>query len=65
MSNSDHTDLIQAYLAEVSEQFNSGHAIEHAYRPALQRLINGLGDVKTEIAAVPSMAMPVPITEPP
>lgn len=45
MSNSDHTDLIQAYLAEVSEQFNSGHAIEHAYRPALQRLINGLGDV--------------------
>jgi hypothetical protein len=45
MSNPRHIELIQAYLAEVAEQFNSGHAIEHAYRPALQRLINGLGDV--------------------
>jgi predicted helicase len=32
------------YLKEVQEQFNSGHAREHAYRPALQRLMENFED---------------------
>ncbi len=36
---------IHDYLAEVKRQFHSGHAIEHAYRPALQRLMETFDDV--------------------
>lgn len=37
-------DSIQKYLSEVKEQFSSGHAREHAYRPALQRLMENFED---------------------
>ena len=36
---------IHDYLEEVKRQFYSGHAIEHAYRPALQRLMETFDDV--------------------
>jgi predicted helicase len=45
MNETDRVAAIQAYLTEVSEQFNSGHAIEHAYRPALKRLMSQFEDV--------------------
>ena len=35
---------ISKYLASVQEQFNSGHAVEHAYRPALQQLMQSHQD---------------------
>lgn len=35
---------ITQYLNEVTEQFNSGHAIEHAYRPALKHLMDVFED---------------------
>lgn len=37
-------EVINQYLDEVSEQFYSGHAIEHAYRPALKQLISSFED---------------------
>lgn len=42
MNETDHTALIAAYLDEVKDKYYSGIAVEHAYRPALQRLIEGL-----------------------
>ena len=36
--------IINKYLEEVSQKFNSGHAVEHAYRPALQRLMESFND---------------------
>lgn len=36
---------IHDYPEEVKRQFYSGHAIEHAYRPALQRLMETFDDV--------------------
>lgn len=44
MNESDRVAAIANYLDDVSEQFYSGHAIEHAYRPALQRLMNSFDD---------------------
>ncbi len=41
----DRSGLIKRYLTEVSEQFNSGQAKEHAYRPALQRLMSSFDDI--------------------
>lgn len=38
-------EAIQIYFSEVQEQFNSGQAIEHAYRPALQRLMSSFDDI--------------------
>jgi len=35
---------ISKYLASVQEQFSSGHAVEHAYRPALQQLMQSHQD---------------------
>ena len=32
------------YLAEVKQQFATGHALEHGYRPALQQLLSSLKD---------------------
>lgn len=34
----------QKYLEEISDKFYSGHAIEHAYRPALERLMESFDD---------------------
>lgn len=33
------------YIAEVRAQLATGHALEHAYRPGLQKLLNSLDDV--------------------
>lgn len=37
-------DAITRYLDEITEQFYSGHAIEHAYRPALKVLMSFFED---------------------
>ncbi len=44
MSKTDRNDLVQTYLAEVTELFNTGHSREQAYRPALQRLMESIDD---------------------
>lgn len=36
---------ITEYLAEISKQLATGHAAEHAYRPALKTLMEQIGDV--------------------
>ncbi len=38
-------ELVQAYAKEVEIQFMTGHAKEHAYRPALERLMSSFEDV--------------------
>ncbi len=38
------TDAISRYLKEVGEQFATGKATEHTYRPALKTLIESLGN---------------------
>ena len=38
-------EKVSQYLSEVLEQFYSGHAREHAYRPAFERLMNGFDDI--------------------
>ncbi len=45
MNEIERSGLIKRYLAEVVEQFNSGQAKEHAYRPALQRLMSSFDDI--------------------
>jgi predicted helicase len=45
MNELDRSGLIKRYLTEVVEQFNSGQAKEHAYRPALQRLMSSFDDI--------------------
>lgn len=45
MNESDRTSVVLKYLEEVSLQLESGHAREHAYRPALERLISSFEDV--------------------
>lgn len=35
-----HKELIEYYSNEIRSQFNTGHAKEHAYRPALERLMS-------------------------
>ena len=37
---------VAEYIDEVQSQFKSGHAREHAYRPALQRLMRSFKDVE-------------------
>ncbi len=34
------------YITAISEQYVSGHAREHAYRPALERLMSNFEDVR-------------------
>ncbi len=45
MNETERSGLIKRYLTEVVEQFNSGQAKEHAYRPALQRLMSNFDDI--------------------
>jgi len=45
MNELERMGLVKRYLTEVSEQFHSGQAKEHAYRPALQRLMSSFDDV--------------------
>lgn len=44
MNENDKASHIQRYIDEIKEQFESGHAIEHAYRPALKHLMSSFGD---------------------
>jgi len=45
MNELDRTAIIKRYLSEVVEQFNSGQAKEHAYRPALKDLLSQFDDI--------------------
>lgn len=45
MNESQRAGFIQEYLDDITEQFNSGQAIEHAYRPALKQLMSTFDDV--------------------
>ena len=45
MNEMDRTAIIKRYLSEVVEQFNSGQAKEHAYRPALKDLLSQFDDI--------------------
>lgn len=45
MNESDRQVIVQRYLDAVSEQLRSGHAREHAYRPALEQLMSSFQDV--------------------
>lgn len=39
-------EAINAYLQEIKTKYYSGHAVEHAYRPALQRMIETFDDTE-------------------
>lgn len=39
MNETDRQAAVTKYLEEITEQFYSGHAREHSYRPALERLM--------------------------
>lgn len=45
MNETSRTHAVSAYLNELAEQLRSGHAREHAYRPALERLMSSFDDV--------------------
>ena len=45
MNETDRTLAVTTYLNELIEQLRSGHAREHAYRPALERLMASFDDV--------------------
>lgn len=45
MKESERTAQVLQYLDEIREQFESGHAIEHAYRPALKALMSNFDDI--------------------
>lgn len=45
MNESDRSAAAQRYLDELAQQLRSGQAREHAYRPALQRLMSSFDDV--------------------
>lgn len=45
MNESDRSAAAQQYLDELAQQLRSGQAREHAYRPALQRLMSSFDDV--------------------
>lgn len=44
MNETERSAIVQDYLDEVREQFDSGQAIEQAYRPALKRLMSRFDD---------------------
>lgn len=37
-------EAVERYVRELQEQLATGQAAEHAYRPALQRLMERMGD---------------------
>lgn len=45
MNETSRTHAVTTYLNELAEQLRSGHAREHAYRPALERLMSSFDDV--------------------
>jgi hypothetical protein len=45
MNELDRSAIIKHYLSEVVEQFTSGQAKEHAYRPALKDLLSQFDDI--------------------
>lgn len=58
------TDLVNKYLEEVQKKFKTGHAREHAYRPALESLIeainpqiNAVNDPKQQKVGAPDFVL--------
>ena len=45
MNDREKVSIIHQYLAEIKAKFQTGQALEHAYRPALQRLMESFPDV--------------------
>ncbi|MGV9002033.1 MAG: type ISP restriction/modification enzyme [Candidatus Saccharimonadaceae bacterium] len=45
MNETDRVSAVAAYIDELTEQLRSGHAREHAYRPALERFMASFNDV--------------------
>lgn len=45
MNETDRAAAVAQYINELTQQLRSGHAREHAYRPALQRLMSSFDDV--------------------
>lgn len=46
LTDTEMTMAIAIYIADVQKQFASGQAAEHAYRPALKRLLETLDDTR-------------------
>lgn len=46
MNDRDKSAIIRQYLAEVKAKFRTGEALEHAYRPALERLMESFPDTR-------------------
>lgn len=44
MSEKHGVEAVERYVSAVRSQFSSGHAGEHAYRPALQQLMGGFDE---------------------
>ena len=45
MNDREMVAIIHQYLAEIKANFRTGQALEHAYRPALQRLMESFPDI--------------------
>lgn len=45
MNDREMVAIIHQYLAEIKAKFRTGQALEHAYRPALQRLMESFPDM--------------------
>jgi len=46
MNDKERTAIIRRYLAEVNAKFKTKQALEHAYRPAFERLMESLPDTR-------------------
>lgn len=46
MNQNTSADAVRQYTQAITQQFYSGHAREHAYRPALERLMSSYQDVR-------------------
>lgn len=40
---------LSAYLAELDQLYRTGHATEHSYRPALQRLLSATEELMRRV----------------
>lgn len=46
MNDREKTAIIHQYLAEIKAKFRTGQALEHAYRPAFERLMESFPDTR-------------------
>ena len=46
MNDKERTAIIRRYLAEVAAKFKTNQALEHAYRPAFERLMESIPDTR-------------------